>query len=294
MSDTDRIDWRNREHWKGGVVVVTGASSGIGRETALAFARQGCLVLVAARREDRLRELVERCREWSPDSSHLAGDLGRRDFAEQLIEVAVRRYGRLDVLVNNAATPCHESIYEIDVDTAERVMRVNFFSCLWTTFAAMPHMLRLGGGHVVNVSSFASRLVPPYETLYAASKCAMNGFTEGLWNDLAGSGIHASLVLPGPFETEIWGKLQRPSRYAGRRHPPSLVVDCIFECIEKRLHERVVPRRDPMLTLARWVRLLAPGLARKGAARMDPFDPEALEAARARALSSLPGGPESS
>lgn len=265
------------------MAVVTGASSGIGREAALAFARRGCRVMAVARREPLLEGLAREGGDSPGELAWLAGDLGERDFAEEVVHETVRRFGRVDFLVNNAATPCHQPIYEISADEAERVLRVNFLSCLWTTFVAIPYMLREGGGHLVNVSSFATRVVPTHETIYAASKFAMNGFTEGLWNDLAGSGIHASLVVPGAIETEIWGKLARPSGFRGRRHPPERVVDAIFECIERGRHEVVVPKRSPMLVLGRWVRLLAPRLARAGAARVDPIRREDLERARAAA-----------
>jgi short-subunit dehydrogenase len=275
-----------RTEWTGRVVVVTGASSGIGRAAVLAFAARGCQVVAVARREpllqELMQELIRECGAVSPESSYLAGDLGERPFAEHVVDETVRRYGRIDVLVNNAAIPCHRPIYEISVEEAERVMQVNFFSCLWTTFAAVPHMLRAGSGHIVNVSSFATKVVPTYETVYTASKFAMNGFSEGLWNDLRGSNIHVSLVVPGPIETEIWQKLERPSGFRGRRYPPSLVVDGIIESVENDVCEMVVPRRNPMLMLGRLVRLLAPKLARAGAARMDPVLPEHLEQARAR------------
>lgn len=259
--------------WKGKVVVVTGASSGIGRDAALAFARRGCVVTAVARRQSLLEDLVSACRETSPASGFLAGDLGEREFAEHVIEEAVERHGRVDVLVNNAAVPCHKPIYEISADEAERVMRINFFSCMWTTLAVIPHMLRVGGGHVVNVSSFATKVVPTHETLYAASKFAMNGFSEGLWNDLAHSNIHVSLIHPGPIDTEIWQKLRTKPGYRGRLYPPQVVVDGLFEAIEKKRHEMVLPKRSPMLILGRWVRLLAPSLARAGAARIDPVEP---------------------
>jgi short-subunit dehydrogenase len=269
--------------WTGKVVVVTGASSGIGREAALAFAERGCIVMSVARREALLEELSAACRASSPRSGYLAGDLGEREFALRVVEETVARHGRIDFLVNNAAIPCHESIYEISIAEAERVMRVNFFSCLWTTFASIPHMLRTDGGHIVNVSSFSTKVVPTYETVYAASKSAMNAFSEGLWNDLAGSNIHVSLVVPGPIDTEIWGKLSRKSGFHGRLHPPGLVVDGIFECIEKNVREMVVPKRSLLLMLGRFARLVAPGLVRAGVARMDPVLPELVELARRRA-----------
>jgi len=141
------------------VAVVTGASSGIGRATSLAFARAGATVVAVARREDRLRELVDECRDSTPASTLLAGDLGERAFAERVVEETVARHGRIDVLVNNAAMPLRQVVYRISVEEAETALRTNFLSCLWTTWAAIPAMLRQGGGAIVNVSSFASKVV---------------------------------------------------------------------------------------------------------------------------------------
>jgi short-subunit dehydrogenase len=274
----------------GSVAIVTGASSGIGRATALAFARRGTAVVTVARREDRLREVAAACAGPAPGSFHLAGDLGERAFAERVVAEAGARLGRVDVLVNNAAVPARKLLYTISVEEAEATLRINFLSCLWTTFAAIPWMLRQGGGAIVNVSSFASKVVPTHETIYAAAKCAMNGFSEGLWNDLRGSGIHVALVHPGAIDTEIWEKGQAPHRFRGRRHPPELVADAILDAVDRRIHERIVPRFAPSLLAARLLRLVAPRLLRAGIARMDAVSAEQLEAARARAREGRPLG----
>jgi len=268
------------KRWDGLVVLVTGASSGIGWVTARAFAARGATVVAVARREALLRELVDEC---GPGASYLAGDLGERAFAERVVEDTVARHGRLDVLVNNAAISKHKQIYHLSADEAEHVMRVNFLSSTWTTLAAIPHMLRQGGGTIVNVSSFAAKVAPPREAIYAASKAAMNAFTEGLWNDLAGSDIHVAVVNPGPIDTEIWLKEDEPVAYQGKKYPPEIVADAIFEAIEKRRHEITVPKRNPMLVTARLLRLLAPSLLRFGMARTDPVPAEVIERARARA-----------
>ncbi|HZR81740.1 MAG TPA: SDR family NAD(P)-dependent oxidoreductase [Candidatus Binatia bacterium] len=265
------------------VVIVTGASSGIGYVTARAFARRGAVVVGVARRRELLEKLVAECRTTSPRSDHLCGDLGERSFAEHVVDETARRFGRVDVLVNNAAVSKHKQIYHTTADEAEAVMRVNFLSCVWTTFAAIPYMLRDGGGTVVNVSSFAAKVAPPREALYAASKAAMNAFSEGLWNDLAGSGIHVAIVNPGPIDTEIWLKEDEPPAYDGKKHPPEIVTDAILEAIERRVHEITVPRRSPQLVAARVLRLLAPGLLRRGMAQMDPVPTDVLERARERA-----------
>jgi short-subunit dehydrogenase len=271
------VDYRDK------VVVVTGASSGIGWVSAEAFAERGAVVVGVARREERLKRLVERCREHSPRSGYLTGDLGERAFAEQVIDDTVERYGRIDVLVNNAAITKHKQIYHVSVDEARRVLEVNFLSCVWTSFAAIPYMLRDGGGLIVNVSSFAGKVAPPRESVYAASKAALNAFTEGLGNDLEGSNIHAALVVPGAIETEIWGKLEEPAAFRGRKAPPRVVADAIFEAIEKRLPEIVAPRRKLDLMAARFLRFALPGLLRRGIRRMDPVPPEVVERARQRA-----------
>ncbi len=269
--------------YEGRVALVTGASSGIGHDLCRALAARGCTVVAVARREDRLEDLIATCKDRSPDSEYLAGDLGERTFAEYIVSETARRHGRLDVLVNNAAMPKHKSIYDLSPDEAERVIRVNFLSCVWTTLAAIPVMLRQDGGTVVNISSFAAVVAPPREAIYAASKRAMDGFTEGLWNDLAGSGIHVALIVPGAIDTEIWEKLEEPPAFRGRKHPPGLVTAAVLEAIEKRRHQLTVPRRSPSLILARLLRSLLPSVLRAGLARMDPVEPEVIQRARRRA-----------
>ncbi|MEW6270576.1 MAG: SDR family NAD(P)-dependent oxidoreductase [Thermodesulfobacteriota bacterium] len=269
--------------YTGKVVVVTGASSGIGWVTARAFARRGAVVVGVARRGELLEKLVAECRADSPRSSYLQGDLAERSFAEHVIDETVRREGRIDVLVNNAAISKHKHLFHMAADEAEVVMRVNFLSCVWTTLAAIPYMLARDGGTIVNVSSFAAKVAPPREAMYAASKAAMNAFSEGLWNDLAGSGIHVALVNPGPIDTEIWLKEDEPPAYDGRKHPPEIVTDAIFEAIEQRVHEITVPRRSLQLVTARLLRLLAPSVLRRGMARMDPVPDDVIARARERA-----------
>ena len=268
--------------------MVTGASSGIGEVTAEAFARRGARVVAVARREERLERLMERCRGHAPGSEYVAGDLGERAFAERVIEQTVERHGRLDVLVNNAAMSKHKQIYHTRAEEAERVLAVNFLSCVWTTFAAIPVMLRQGGGVIVNVSSFSAVVSPPRESLYAASKAAMDAFTQGLWYDLEGSNIHAARIVPGAIDTEVWQKQEEPNPMGDRKKaPPEAVTEAIFAAIEKRRHEITVPSWKPALLVARWLRFAFPSLLRLGMRRMDPVPAEVVERARERARRGL-------
>ena len=265
------------------VVVVTGASSGIGRVTAEAFAARGARVVAVARREEALTRLIEACRVHSPRSDYRCGDLGERRFAEFVIDDTLAQHGRLDVLVNNAAISKHKQLWHLSADEAERVMDVNFLACVWTSLAALPHMLLAGGGTIVNVSSFAAEVVPPRETIYGASKAALHAFTRGLWNDLEGSNVHAALVIPGAIDTEIWDKEDEPVAFKGRKAPAQVVTDAIFEAIERRRFEITAPKRRVDLNAARLLARCFPSLLRWSLRRMDPVPPEVLDRARARA-----------
>jgi len=267
----------------GKVALVTGASSGIGRECAIALARRGVRVIAVARREGRLRALRDELQLLAPGSDYLAGDLGEREFAEYAIDRTLETQGGLDLLIHNAAMPKHKQIYDLDAEEVERVLRVNYLSVVWTTLRGLPAMLSAGSGCIVNVSSFAARVVPPREAAYAASKAALSAWSEGLQHDLAGSGVHVGLVHPGPIDTEIWQKTDEASAYRGPRFPARAVVDAIFRVVEGRRFEITVPRRNPSLIAARALGLLAPGLLRRAMARMDPVPEEVIERARARA-----------
>jgi short-subunit dehydrogenase len=244
--------------------------------------------VAVARREERLRSLIEACRADSPSSHYLAGDLGERAFAEQVVAESVARHGRLDVLVNNHAISKHKHALHTSADEAEQVLRINFLSCVWTSYAALPVLLRQpGGGVIVNVSSFAAQVVPPREGLYAASKAALDAFSAGLWNDLAGSDVHVGLVIPGAIDTEIWQKEDEPPGYSGKKHPAQVVVRAILEVIERRRYEIVAPARDAGLITAKLLRWIAPRLLRSGMARMEPVPAALLDAARERARRGL-------
>lgn len=264
------------------VVIVTGASSGIGHATALSLAAQGAQVVAVARREEKLRDLVATCRQTSPKSFSIAGDLASRPFAESIVDETEARLGRVDILINNAGISCHKSALSLTAEEAERVMQVNFMAPMWTTLRAIPAFLRAERGTIVNVSSFVAKVCPPREGIYAASKAALNAFTAGLWLDLEGTGIHAGIVNPGPIDTPIWeaGAHEEPAAFTGHKYPPQIVTRAILKVIEKRIREITAPRGNLQLISAHLLRLAAPKVLLQGMTRMEPVDPETLADAR--------------
>ena len=190
------------------------------------------------------------------------------------------------MLVNNAAITKHKQIWHLSADEVERVMAVNFLACVWTTLAALPHMLLAGSGTIVNVSSFAAEVVPPREAVYGASKAALHAFTQGLWNDLEGSNLHAALVIPGAIDTEIWDKEDEPVAYRGRKAPPQVVT-------RRDLRgDREAPARDhrsQTQTGPEHGARAAPVLARDAARGHAPHGPGARRGRRARARAGAPG-----
>lgn len=185
-------------------VLVTGGSSGIGAALAEAFAAAGATVDICARREDRLREVLARCREHAPESHMWVQDLSRLDEIEGFARTVEKALGPVDVLVNNAGIPKRRHVTGLTPDVVEDVMAINYFSPVRLTLALLPGMLERGEGRIVNISSVAARLSPPREAAYAASKAAMSAFFESLATDVWGRGVLVHLVNPGIIDTELF------------------------------------------------------------------------------------------
>jgi NAD(P)-dependent dehydrogenase (short-subunit alcohol dehydrogenase family) len=182
---------------KGTVVLITGASSGIGAATALAFDRAGARVAVAARRAERLEKLVERM----ADALCVPTDLADPAAAAAMVDATVRHFGAIDVLINNAATIAMAPGDRTRTDDVRRSLETNFIGPMVATNQAVKHMRRGGGGHIINISSPAATLGIPYLGPYTASKAALSGWTRSLQAEWQGTGIVVSEYLPGNVAT---------------------------------------------------------------------------------------------
>lgn len=189
--------------FEGQRVLVTGASSGIGAATAVAFAREGATVGVAARRTDRLAAVLEDCRTHAPESAAFTVDLARLDTLDRFAGEAAKELGGVDILVNNAGIPKRRRAAKLSPDDLHEVMAVNFEAPVRLTTALLPAMLERGSGHIVNLSSMGVHMFSMGAGAYAASKAAVELWTEALYLELAGTGVAAHLLVPGTTATEF-------------------------------------------------------------------------------------------
>ncbi|AKF11719.1 SDR family oxidoreductase [Sandaracinus amylolyticus] len=193
----------------GKVVAITGASSGIGEASARWLAREGAHVVVGARRTDRLEALVQQIREAGGEASARRLDVTSRDDVRAFVELAVERYGRLDVLVNNAGLMPLSPMERLLVDEWERMIDVNLKGVLYGIAAALPVFRAQGGGQIVNVSSIADRRIVPTAAVYSGTKYAVRAISEGLRQEIGGA-IRVTLVSPGATESELASTISDP------------------------------------------------------------------------------------
>ena len=184
------------------VVVVTGASSGIGAVTAKLLAAEGASVIIAARRLEKLNQVASQILDGHGFCVVHQCDVTRRDEAETLIHSVIRRFGTLDVLINNAGRGHFASVEDTTDAMLQSMFSVNVFSLWHTSRPALQHMKRQGSGHIINIASMAGKLGYPYNSAYVAAKHACVGFTLALRQELLETGIHASVVCPGSVATE--------------------------------------------------------------------------------------------
>ena len=254
---------------EGRTVLVTGASSGIGAVLAERLAARGAVVGLVARREERLAEVLDRCRRSSPRSRMWVADLGDLDRAEAVALEADEELGGLDVVVHNAAIPKRRRVTALTPGEVEGVMRVNFLSPVRMTLALLPRMVERDAGVIVNVSSLGGRLGIATEAAYSASKFALCGWSESLAQDLWGTGVEVRLIIPGAIATEIWDQPDndRPL-YDGPLEPPQTVADGIIAAIEGDRFEHYLPdlkavvefkTGDPDAFFASAVEAMSPG-----------------------------------
>jgi short-subunit dehydrogenase len=248
------------------VVLITGASSGIGRRLAIDLANRGAVVIGCGRSTERLQRTEEEMRRISPRSAVMPCDVADREQVRNMIGKLLAAHGRIDILINNAGIGMRQPFIETSVEMIEAIMRTNYLGMVYCTHATLPSMIARGKGHVLNISSVAGKIGTLNMAGYCASKFAINGFSESLYHELRPLGIHVSVLCPGPVRTDF-NKLFAAT---APKSPPWLVVSpefvshAVMEAIERTRFEVVIPRS---LAWMCWFKGIAPSLFRSVAHR---------------------------
>ncbi len=245
------------------IMIITGASSGIGAATARLFGREGYPVVLAARRVERLEALAKEITASGGEAWPVSTDVTRMADIENLVAATLERYGRIDILFNNAGFGRLGWLETLDPegDIAAQI-QVNLIGLAQMTRAVLPHMIEQRSGHVINMASMAGWLATPTYSIYAAGKFGVRGFTEALRREVRVWGIHVSGIYPGGVKTEFSEKTGAQRR-TGVTTPPALRLsaDQVARAV-LGLHKR--PRRALIIPwpmrLAAWINFLAPGV----------------------------------
>ena len=195
---------------EGKVVVITGASSGLGEATARHLSAHGAHVVLGARRAERIQSLADELTRGGAKAIAVATDVTRFDNVKQLVDTAVQTYGRIDVMINNAGLMPHSPLERVKVDDWNRTIDVNLKGVLYGIGAALPYMKQQKSGQIINVSSVAGHKVRPGSAVYAATKAAVLMLSEGLRQEVKAYDIRTTVISPGAVDTELPNSITEP------------------------------------------------------------------------------------
>ena len=195
---------------QGKVVVITGASSGLGEATARHLSAQGAIVVLGARRDARLRALVDDLKAQGGQALAVKTDVTRYEDVKHLVDSAVEAYQRLDVMINNAGLMPHSPLERLKIEDWNRTIDVNIKGVLYGIAAALPYMKAQKSGHIINVSSVAGHKVRAGGVVYAATKHAVRALTEGLRQEVKPYNIRTTVISPGAVDTELPDSITEP------------------------------------------------------------------------------------
>ena len=195
---------------KGKVVVITGASSGLGEATARLLSAQGATVVLGARRVERLKSLADELNAKGGKALAVATDVTHCDQVKKLVDAAVQKFGRIDVMINNAGLMPQSLLERLKIDEWDRMIDVNIKGVLYGIAAALPYMKQQKSGHIINVSSVAGHKVRPGATVYAATKHAVRALSEGLRQEVKPYNIRTTIISPGAVATELPNTITDP------------------------------------------------------------------------------------
>ncbi|MDH3765474.1 MAG: SDR family NAD(P)-dependent oxidoreductase, partial [Nitrosopumilus sp.] len=192
------MDFKNK------VILITGASSGIGKETAIKFAKLGANIILVARRKNKLEQVANELKEFNVVTLVCQCDVSKKDQVKEMSKIVLEKFESVDVLVNNAGFAIYGSVSDLTIDEIESQMETNYFGMIYCIKNFLPSMLKKESGHIVNVASVAASFGLPGIASYCASKFAILGFSEGLKHELKNTGIGITVVSPIMVRTNFF------------------------------------------------------------------------------------------
>ena len=195
---------------EGKVVVITGASSGLGEAAARHLSEQGAIVVLGARRADRIQALAEELNKNGGKALALFTDVTQHEQVKALVDAAVQTYGRIDVIINNAGLMPQSPLDRLKIDEWDQMIDVNIKGVLYGIAAALPYMQQQKSGHIINVSSVAGHKVRAGGAVYAATKHAVRVISEGLREEVKPYNLRTTIISPGAVDTELPNTISEP------------------------------------------------------------------------------------
>lgn len=245
------------------VILVTGASSGIGEAVARYFAQRGYRVSLGARRLERLQSLAQEFNSAGSEALAVQADLTKFEDIRELVQSTVDRFEQIDVLVNNAGFGRLNWLENLDPhDDIQAQLQINLVAAILVAHQVLPHMIKRRSGHIINMVSLGGYIASPTYTIYSASKFGLRGFTESLRREVGVYGIHVSALYPGAVRTEF--NLHTGAyRKTGRTTPDSLrlnadqVAEAVFNIAKRPRRGLIMPWQMRFVV---WLNVLFPGI----------------------------------
>lgn len=249
-------------------VIITGASSGIGEATAIAFAKQGAKLLLAARQLDKLNVVKETCLSNGAVSCEvLVCDVSKEEDCKKLISFCINKYQAIDVLINNAGVSMRALFNDCEIDVIKKIMDINFWGSVYCTKFSLPYLLQ-SKGSIITVSSVAGLVGLPGRTGYSASKFALEGFMQSLRVENLKTGLHVGIIYPGYTASNIRNTALNSSGVAQKESPldesklmsPMQVADEIIKMVKHRKRSKILTGIGKM---SKWLSILLPAKSDK-------------------------------
>ncbi len=240
-------------NFKDKVVLITGASSGIGRATAIQFAKRGARIVLVARNKEKLIQIEQELKKFNISTLVCECDISNKSQVKKISERIFEKFESVDILVNNAGFAIYGSVSDLTIEDIESQMATNYFGMVYCTKIFLPSMIKKNSGHIVNVASVAASFGLPGIASYCASKFAMLGFSEGLKHELKGTRVGVTVVSPIMVRTNFFDhpSFEKMPKYS----PTSLSAETVAKAVLKASNsprlEIIVP---PIVRIAVWLK----------------------------------------